>query len=297
MTMPEIDPSQVVVVTPGGADDPFTKNTPVVPSNQVVASPAEPAQPGFRLVGAEEGTKLVPSQAVVSPTPSSPATAPVVSATPGHEPSPLELAVSEGRLEEYIAEQARDAAQRVARAQQSSYDKQAAELRNQLKDAQVALKQREREGKLANEDLSEQEKDLLRGKWELEDERVALDEYNAETDIFFRRVFIANLVQENPQFGVTAEDLEAFEEPEEMEAFVKDAEINFWRTGGKATVIPSSAPVASAPQEKPAPAGASAPSDIGGQPAYTPAATASKGMGVDAVKQTIESLPWVAVNI
>lgn len=281
---------QPIVVEPGSPDDPFSIH------NQPVSAPA-PASPvqiaGTAPVGIEDGSKAsVPSIPAATPqsapaTPVEPGTsapASVTPAAPAVDPNTLA-----GLIKEEVG--------KALRSQQSSYDKRINELQSQLVEAQKAEAQRERDAKLASDELSDEEKDLLRTKWNLDDEKAKLDEYADSLDAFYRTQYVASLVSEAGRYGVTAEDLEAFSEPEDMDRFVLEKELEFFRSGAQVTnTVPANSVVTtavtpSAPEPQ-APAGASAPSDLGGAAPDAPRPQLDQGRGLDVLSRNLNSMAW-----
>lgn len=298
------------VVEPGSADDPFADRS-------TAASPAPVPSPGTgdpSGVPAPASTGDVPNvqpqttNPTPSPTPAQPVTAPTAPATPAAELSPMQKAIQEGTLDQYIeglvAEKAKPAIGEALRAQQSSYDKRINALQDELKAAREASLKAEREAKLNNEDLTEEEREVLRNKWELEDEKQRLQAYEEELDGYFRTIYIAKLSETAAQFGVTADELAAINEPEEMDAYVAQKELEFYRSGKHLTTtteVPAktvetpSAPAAT--PSAPVPAGATAPTDLGGNAPLQPPAQLEDGVGMDVMARNLNKLGWESVPI
>src|SRR5689334_10591395 len=120
------------VIEPGSASDPFTANP-----RTSAASPA-PVNPLAQTADGSKIATLQPTSAVpATPAPASTAVpvAPVVPAAPAvpaAELSPMQVAINEGRLDEYIAGLVQENTGRALRTQQSSYDKQIDALRKDL---------------------------------------------------------------------------------------------------------------------------------------------------------------------
>lgn len=248
----------------------------------------------------------VPQQSAAPPTPAvpSPVSPPAPSQAAPDSETPLQKAMREGSLDEYIAGLVTSKVEPIVRGQQSSYDKRINDLTKQLSDAREAERQREREGKLANEDLTDSEKAILREKWSLEDEKAQLAADIAEGDGYFRSMYVAGLVQEAKQFGVTEEQLEQFSEPEEMDAFVARAELDWYKAGNHLTTqVPNNAvqgaTTGTAPGAvaTPAPAAASAPSDVGGGAPAAPPAKLEEGTGIDFIARNLNKSEWVSVPL
>ena len=305
------------VVEPGSANDPFTAH-PTVASVAV----GNPQTPGEVVAAVGDGpqvqtpivaqpplvqTPVVITNPVVANTPVAPVQvpAPVVPVVPV-EPvtlSPAEQALKDGKLAEYIASQVAEANSKALRAQQSAYDKTIQKFKDEADEAKKAALRVERDGFLKSDDLSDNEKDLLKKKWELDDRAAEIGEYEKKVDDYWMKVYRANLVSEKAQFGVTVEELEQFTEQSDMEKFALEKELAFYRDG-KTTQIPSTAvtpqmtpPAVVATPEQPAPAGASAPSDIGGGSVVAPQVKWEDGSGVDVMARNINRLPWTTVSL
>lgn len=217
-----------------------------------------------------------------------------VATVPAAPLSPLQQAIQDGKLDEYIDGQIEAKAGTVVRGLQSSYDKRVAALEKERDEAREAIKTSQRQAKLNSEDLTDEEKEILQEKWKLEDEREALRQETEAADEYFKSLYVAGLAQEGAQFGVTAADLMQFSEPEEMDNFVRDKELAFYKAGGViAAVVPSGVATATTPG---VPAGATAATDIGGSGApQSPAKAPPTGTGVDAMKEHLAQLKWESV--
>ena len=285
---------QIQVVEPGGPDDPFTTlNRGASPAFNV-ASPAVEGPGGTQAVQPGDGSKS-PVQPVSTPSPQPAAVQKQPPATPAAELTPMQQAIKDGTLDEYLAGLVNEKVGTALRSQQSSYDKRIQSLKDDLDAAREAAKKSEREGKLA--ELSDEEAAVLKDKWALEDERVALDAYSDELDNYFRAMYVANLVQQSGEFGVTAEELEQFIEPEEMDAFVKDKELDWFRSGKTvAAQVPTRTVATPEAATQQVPAGASAPTDLGGGAPSAPPATLDQSIGPDAMAANLNKLPWVTLR-
>lgn len=188
----------------------------------------------------------------------------------------------------------------AARAAQSAADKQANLLREQLKTEKAQRTRIERDSKLSNEELSDAEKELLRGTWALEDKEADLEEREAANEELFRTIYIARSLSTAEKFGVTAEQLEACTEPEEMDIVCLRAETEFYRSGKHLTLAEA---LAATPNggDKPVvedaskvPAGAQAPTDLGGGGLAEPPTTLSTGRGINALMESLKATPAVS---
>jgi len=291
-----------VEVTPGGPDDPFTAHN----QTSLPAAAASPVQlaGGAVMATPAEGytapvTQVVPSASVqhVTPAQVAPAVAPATPATPAAPLDSLQQAIADGKLAEYIAGQIKEQTGKVVSGLQSSYDKRVAALERERDEAREAIKNAQREAKLTSEDLTDDEKDILREKWKLEDERALLDQEVAQADLYYKSLYVAGLAQEYAQFGVTAEALEQFSEPEEMDNFVRDQELAFYKSGRVVTaVVPSGTAVAAGATASNVPAGATAASDVGGGAPASAPKQPNSGTGIDAMKENLANLKWETVQ-
>lgn len=287
-------------VVPGSAEDPFTSGGANV-SQPAPTSPVVALDGGAPVTRQVEGIQVQPTQtpAPTAPAPVAPPATPAqVTPTPEPQTKPVEEVDPAVDIDRRVSE----AVGKALRAQQSSYDKRMAQLDQQLKEAQEAAKKAERESKLNSEELTDDEKAILRNKYALEDREAQLNEYETELDGYYRSIYVATLVQENSQYGVSAEELEVFSEPEEMDAYVKDKALDFYRSGQTATTTAPTrtvqAPVTATSPESTAPAGASAPTDLGGMGA--PPAPAQKwddGTGPQSLLRNLNALPWQTIPV
>jgi len=217
----------------------------------------------------------------------------------------MQAAIREGKLEEYIAGLVQKQAEPAIRHYQSVADRQVADLQRQLREAREAETRRVRDAKLSDENLTDDEKAILKDKWALEDEREQLRADIEEGDSFFKSMYAAELAREAGQFGVTAAQLAQFDEPEQMDAFVAQAELAWYKAGNLPTAsVPNNAvqatPTGAAPAANPvvaAPAGASAPTDVGGGAPAAPAAKPEQGQGIDVMARNLNMSEWVSVPL
>lgn len=295
------------VVEPGSAEDPFTTQR-SQPSMQVApspvatnfGSPVAPMADGPQVQTPQPSTPTPApvSQPAVSPTPVPATPAP---ATPKAEPAPEPTPAAPPPVD--IDRLVKDEVGKALRSQQSSYDKRIAALEAEKEAAREAARKAERDAKLNNEELTEEERAVLRDRYALDDEREELNKYADDLDGYYRQLYVGGLLQDYGQFGVTAEELEAISEPEEMDVYVRDKELEFYRSGGVPSVtqqVPSRAvesPVAPQPQEQ-VPAGAVAPSDVSGPGAPpAPAPQWDQGVGPQSLARNLNNLPWETVSI
>lgn len=289
-----------VEVEPGSPDDPFSVRSNPASANGT-ASPAFTIPAGTGIATPTDGNSQRPAAVTPSQTPNQ-TVIPATPATPAAELSPAEKALKEGRLDDYVSALANESAQSAVRDalrnQQSGYDRRINALQEELKTAREAAIKAEREAKLGSDDLTDEEKDTLRRKYDLDDREAALKEYEGGLDNYYRQLVVAKLVETHGVYGVTPEALDAFDEPEEMESFATAKELEHYRSGGTATV--QTRQVESTTKTEPeenAPAGATAPSDVGGGPVYQPPAQLQQGAGSDILRSNLEKLPWESVRM
>jgi hypothetical protein len=291
------------VVQPGTAEDPFTSNR-GTPSAPTPASPAVQPAGIVEMVVESEGPKNPtptpdPTPTPVVPTPAPATPAPTETATPVATLTPLEQAIKEGKLEDYIATQVSEKATSALRAQQSAYDKKLQALEDERKAEREAALKRDREAKLASDELTEEEKELLKGKWELEDLKKELDDYADTLDEYYQEQLIVKLTSEYAKYGVSAEDLAVIDDPDEMIRFAETKELEFYRNGGAATAqIPTNIVSTETTPAEPAPvvpAGSQAPSDVAGNPTSAPPPEMDKGQGMDSLRNNLAAQPWVSI--
>lgn len=261
----EIDPTKVV--EPGSKSDPFSVNydptseatavspTPVIPSGVARANTADGPQAQAAVAAtASEATAATPQAASPAATPA--------------ETAQKSVTDIEALIKESVG--------KAVRGVQSASDKRIAALEKELAAAREAAIKAERDAKLNSDDLTDEEKDLLREKYKLDDEKAKL---KADIDAnmkYHRELQVARLASEYSKYGVTADDLDAIDDPDEMESFAKDKALEFFQSGKSLQAAIAQTPVvtpqavATTPVET-APAGATAPSHVGGDaPAAKP---------------------------
>ena len=178
-------------------------------------------------------------------------------------------------LRDYFAEEARKEAQEeIVPKLQSTYDRQIAQLSKQLNQVQEGAKAREQElrdqvRQAQTVGLTDVEKSELQRRWDWEDKNADLQAQQTELASIQVELLRTAYAQEYSTFGLTAEDLEDFDSVEEMEAFVKEVQIEYYRQLAEARATAPEAdtedtPKAKKSSKKPAPAGATAPTDAGG---------------------------------
>lgn len=212
----------------------------------------------------------------------------------------------EDRLDSYLEDQVR--AKLTPELQ--GRDRRITALQRQAEEQKAQIDQllrAQREQKLVG--LTPEEQERMRRVWEQDDREASLDEYKASLDELAEAIMIQDLVQEYAAFGVTPEALEGMSEADAT-AFCKDAELQYWRdvaSGKRKAPTEGAAPsrekkttaARTAPARK-APAGASAPTDVGGAggaPTGSQKGQPSEGQGIEAMAATMENLGWETVPL
>ena len=131
----------------------------------------------------------------------------------------------------------------------SQFEKQVKALTGELATAQKAAKDAERRAAGAN--LSEDQLAVLKARWDAEDKEGGLVTKEKAVDDYFHDVTAYDLVTRYGKYGLTAELLEEAESVDEMHLVAEKTRADFLESGGK-------------PVEK-GPAGAKAPTDLGGR--------------------------------
>lgn len=276
-----------IQIVDGDEDDPFTQQTD--PLASASASEGEDEEDGQ---GAEDDDQ---EDATGAEDDNEDATA----YTPAQQAALAELA-------EWQAEQARAAAAAATSQLQSKYDRQLAAQGRTLKalQEQAAAERQElqaavREAKLNG--LTDVEKAQLQEQWNKADTLAELDAYRDQLSDMHVELLRTAYVTEYAQFGLEEGDLDTFNSPEEMEAFVKDVQIEYYRLmsdpavqaalaedGAPAAAVATGKP-APAPAARKSPAGANAPTDAGGGGAPPPATKFNSERGVSAMAENIRS--------
>jgi hypothetical protein len=206
------------------------------------------------------------------------------------------------QLATWQEEQANRAAAAATSQLQSKYDRQLAAQSRQLQaiEARAAAKEQEliaavREAKLNG--LTTAEKEQLQAQWNQADKVAELDNYRDQLGELHVDLLRTAYVSEYAEFGLEAGDLDSFSTPDEMEAFVKDVQIEYYKLMSnpavQAALAGEGTAPAAAPAPKPAataartPAGVSAPTDAGGGSAPAPKTSFNKGTGIDAMADNI----------
>jgi hypothetical protein len=273
---------KTVEVVPGSADDPFTDPSKVSLTG-ALASPAAPPN-GQTNPGPVDGTN-----------PSTPNPNPAVQQAPAPGTDEARL---KALLDQALAE-ANEAAEQRIRQAQSAADKRVAAYEKQIREAQEAQRVAERNAKLNADDLTDEEKDILRKSYELEDWEARLESREEADDEFHRSVYAVALAQDYAQFGVTEEALVDLDTPEAMDEVVRQAELEYYRNGGVVAPTPgvTEAGATAVTPTRTAPAGASAPSDLAGNGAPATPIQFNTEPGVDAMSANLKNMKWESLPL
>lgn len=194
--------SQVTVVDPGSADDPFTKKDEVVAGPDAAGADAATSQPGVKPdedKPPEDGGK-----------PADEGGETLLQALKDHMDSEVE-----GRLTKA----------------QKGWDRRNRTLEDQVKEQGKQLTTAKREAEAAN--LSEEERAAFQQKWDLEDQLAALRTKTDAVDDYRKAVVAHEMMVRFGEFGLAQEDLEACDTPEEMQVLGLQTKSDFLERGGK----------------------------------------------------------------
>lgn len=292
-----VDPAgsvTVEVVTPGSADDPFTAQA---SATDPASSPSPDGGPGA--AGSQVDPEKAPDGTAVDPS--------KTSSDPANPPQ-IDPAIAAALAEIYQKAKADVEAELVPRIQ-SGYDRRTQVLERRLEaqqeaaaEQQARLREEIRQTKLTG--LSDEDKAKLQAQWNLEDRQAEVEALSVEVDAYYKSVFIADCIQQFPELELTPEDLDQFDTPEDIEAAIKDALIESYRSGAlqaptdtpAAQGADKAAPTAAAPAAKPGPAGLHAQTDAGGGAAAPTVPKFDNRPGKEAMAANINQ-GWETVQI
>ncbi len=283
----EGDPDDILLAKP--AESSAMEPQAVVPAEQNPTP--EPAAPARRSRQAEPAVKVQ----VIMPQ----ARVPVVEEPELTDEEADEL---EKQLDELIAAEVAKQVKEATASVQSAKDREiaASNARMQAVEAELkTLREKELEAQLAS--LDPEERAAYLDKRALEEEKARLLTLANEIDEVYKGQLITALVQEYGDYGITAEDISDIDDPDDMEAYCERAKTIYEkvvaRTGARIEPAASAAP-APATRQTTVPAGATAPTDIGGgSPDLGPNRKPVEGTGLEFAAQTLESLPWETVRV
>lgn len=178
------------------------------------------------------------------------------------------------KLEEYIQTRV-SAAHSGLDKRINALAKQNVTLETTLTETQKASKDAERRARA--EGATDEDKAVLERHWELEDREAGLSARTKVVDEYRLHVTALDLVTRFGKYGVTADTLADAETPEDMEVLAERTSREFLEGGGK-------------PGETPGPAGAKAPSDLGGSPASPAPFKLGTEQGVEGIAANVKSL-------
>ena len=265
------------VVEAGSKDDPFT-------------TVSEPAQP---TVSSQEGASgSEPSGAPVE-SPPAPASVPQPPVSPTPPPSPDQTSMSDqldspGESDTAVSDDNADDIQKLAtfrtqlldelrgemsegheeelRRQQGGQDRVIAGLRSQQQEADQrydTMQSELREVKLNG--LPPEQQTRLREQWTSDDQTTKLDAYKNELEQYHLELDDFRLISTYGQFGVTEEILTQVP-ADERESFCESVRADYWEEQAQQQPAANQQPPPQQQPTAPVPAGASAPSDTGGNP-------------------------------
>lgn len=284
-------------VDPDSDDDPLL--TDEARAARTTASGAVPAP-------VPTGTEVASQQAAPAPTePPATVVSPTEVASPAsvetvaeEEVSDEETAAALGRLDAFLNEQV-DA--KVASALRGR-DQTITRLQKEHTEALKTLRQELRETKLVG--LDEDEQKVLQKKWDFEDRNALLDEREAALDGYDKDLMIATFIMKFEKYGVTEEGL-AGKSVAEMELFCAETKASHFEKlaqGGIHAAAPQK-PVAKvepsvlAQPAPPAPAGLTAPSDVGSGTPAPKEQEFDKGQGRDVMLKNLQNLPSESIQV
>jgi len=178
------------------------------------------------------------------------------------------------RLEEYIQTRV-SAAHSGLDKRINTLAKQNSSLENTLAETLKASKDAERRARA--EGATDEEKAVLERHWELEDREAGLNTRMKAVDDYRMHVTALDLVTRFGKYGVTAETLADAETPEDMEVLAERTSREFLESGKK-------------PGETAGPAGAKAPSDLGGAPVAPAPFKLGTEQGVEGMAANVKNL-------
>jgi hypothetical protein len=226
------------------------------------------------------------------------------------EAKPEDEAAALQRLDTFLKEQQQGAINEASRKLQSGYDRRASAMEKQLEASQQQVGSLVGEMReLRTQGLSDEERAEVMKKFAQDDKEGQLKTWESQLTDFHKSTMIYSLM-EGPknfvQYGVTQEELEKLETPEEMEALCferKAMALEKQMAEGQVaqTPTPAAAPAPAAPvpaqPEPQVPAGASAPSDVGSTGAAAPEKGFSQEQSSGAMEKNLRDMGWQSVRI
>lgn len=294
----------VEVIEPGSADDPFGSGASDQASNAASSSPDATGVAGGAGGVSPDDTDIVDIQVDALDEDDAGEDA---DDDEGEELTPEEL----NALDELRAVLLEEAQNKIVPQIQSTYDKQLAAAARQIRELQQAQATREMElrNQLREAELNglpDAEKEKMKAVWAFEDRQAALDAREQELTGYHTELLRAAYAQEYAEFGLTAEDLEEYGTPEEMDEFVREVQLEYYKqlaqmrqAAPAAEAAPEAATTRARPQaqQRKAPAGASAPSDSGGGAAVPEAPKFNSGRGIGAMAENLRNGGWETAKI
>lgn len=295
-----MDELNVEVVEPGSADDPFAPGTSAPASTAASAAPAATGEADGGDGAAQSDEEL--DSLEIDTLDSNPDGG--EDDTEGQELTQEELDALAELQQHFLAE----AQAKIVPQLQSSYDrriaaqdKQIQELRNLSKTREQELQAQLREAQLNG--LPDAEKEKIKAVWAFEDREAALNARESELTGYHVEILRAAYAQEYAKFGLTAEDLEDYETPEQMDEFIREVQLEYYKQLSESRTAAPAAEAAPAARAKPAtqarkaPAGASAPADSASGSAVPEVAKPNTGRGISAMADNLKSGAWETATI
>lgn len=270
------------------------------PSAQVPAASPSPAAEAVVVV--EPVVAAVPEQQVAQVAATAQPAVAKAAAADSEELTAEEQAEFEGLMEGIVKARIGAAIVEARSGWQSDSDKRYSDLKEQLDKVQADARAKAEEVELA--ELDPEERAALLEKRGLDSRKAELDEYAGTLDEFYKDMFVATLIEDYGEYGITRERLQVFAEPEQMEAYCEQIQEAVGRAL-EAAGIPPGTPV-SATQARPAatvipepvvPAGVTAASDVGADGAPMVAVKLEGGSGLSVMAKNIEKLGWETVRV
>lgn len=302
------DPSQTAS-TEGAAAEPVSNATETPAQSPEATPPSSTPAPATAAAvhpAPPPAVTVTPTAPVATETApeSTPAIAPVQAEAPKENVADALKVLAE--YKDTVMEEAR-------RSVQGAHDRQNTQINRQLEESNTRAKELTAQVReLANRDLTEAERAVAMAKYEQDDERESLNTARAELLVLQKDTYMDSLMLEFTDYGVTRDALEAIETPEEMDIFCLQRKSGHFEaklretpaegaTPAPATTpapVAATAPVEPTPAPAPnVPAGAFAPSDVGGGGIVPEGKQFSQEATPDAMRENLKNMDRVSVGI
>jgi hypothetical protein len=262
----------------------------------LLRTPASASEP-TAVVDPSTDAPVTDATATADDTVTSPATATAEGEPTADQFSEAEIEALK-RLGDYLQTERSTHDERTKKAQ-SSYDRQITSLKGALDERDARLTELEKATReLQLNGLSAEDAAKLRTTWENDDRKAGLDSYAADLTDMHLELGRTILLHDYEEFGVTEDALANCTTVDQMESICKDAAIEFLTTNpGAKTAAPANVVTTPAAPAKPAPAGATAKTDVGGGGAPPVAPTFNQGQGMGALLENLKSMKPTTVQI